>query len=373
MRAGASAGGSYETNPFLREGEGSEGAASAYVQLDPQLEMRDERMQLSLNGSTRLRKYTRRHGEDFMARLGVNARHRSTERLSLSLNANAMTSRSAAIDIAFSAPEVPTDDEVLPEFPEIDPSDAGRRGRSSALSGSFSANYALTPVSSLNGQISANLREFSRNGSDFRSFSAGVGYSRTLSEKMSLNADVRVEDVNYRQVTAADRTIIAPRAGLNWSLNANARLQVEVGADFTNSRGVNSEPSRTSLAGSVSFCDRQLGGSLCMFAQRSARPTGSARVSTVTSAGASYSAELSPYDRVSFSARYSTQNSGDEDVATGVSDSELLAVIATYSRQIADRASVFVSPSIAKTWSRDFDRDENLQIMVGIAITIGDR
>ena len=372
-RATVSAGASYGTNPFLSQvAEGS--AGSGYVELAPVLQMNSETLELALDGTFRYQRYTKRYNDDFMARVGASAKKRASERLVLSAQADALTSRSAVLDLVFAAPPGLPDDGGLPEPPVIDPGETGRDGRVSGFSGSFGGDYALTPVSSLFAEISSDFRYYKKEGRDYRFVALNLGYARTLSETLSVSANVGFSDAVYSGDVPGAR-IIAPAVGVTWKPGANTELSARIGADFTRKDvvpGLNR--STVTLAASFAFCDRQLGGSLCLSGKRSARPTGLDGVSVVTGASLGYTSELGPYDSLSAAINYSRLDQLRSDlVPDSLGDTDLLGGSVTYRRTIADRTSIFVTPAAAKRWKKTDKRDANLTITVGISVTVGGR
>lgn len=377
MRTGGSvsAGASYETNPFLRNGGSETDAVSLFVQVDPEVAIEDETGIVVLDGTLRYAYYPGRYGSDEMARIGLRATRRFSERFELDARGNVQTSRSAAQDALFGTPSILPPDGSFPEFPVIDVSVAGLRTRTTGLSGDVVGTYSLSPIDSVSVGLNTRLRYYDGDiGSDYGSVFGDVQYSRRLSEVMSLTAGINAGVANYFERQIGDAVLVTPTVGLDWSLSETARLQGRVGVSHARiDVGTGDRESDTYFAGSVSYCDRQFGGSLCLSASRSARPTGLSGVSAVTSFTLGYSRQLSEVDTISASIRYGRT---DQDSNTGFGEpgwrSELAGGSITYRRQINDRLSAFVTPTVTKVSSEAARRDANFGILAGLTMTFGD-
>ncbi len=373
--ADVSVGASYSSNPFLR-GDEDGGAASVYVQVDPELVREDETGWVRLDGTLRYNYYPDRYGSDETARIGLAAQRRFSERFQMQASGSVQTSRSAAQDTLFEAPSVLPPDGTFPEFPIIDVTVAGLRTRTTGLAAGVTGQYALSPVESISAGLNSRLRYYDGPvGFDYGSTFVDVQYNRRLSELMSLVVGVDAGVANYFDRQIGDAVLVTPTVGLNWTLSETAQLQTMIGVSHARiDLGPAGNQSDTYLAGSVSYCDRQLGGSLCLSASRSARPTGISGVSAVTSFNLGYSRRLSEFDSISASIRYgrTDQNS---NTGFGVSgwDSELIGGSATYRRQLTDRLSAFVTPTVSKVSSDTVQREANFGVMAGLTMRFGDR
>ena len=376
VRKGAtiSVGGSYATNPFLNDGDNN-GAASVFVEVAPVLTVTDEKSQLTLDGAVRYHYYPSRYGSDPSGRLGIRGQRRMSERFTLTGGAAAQTSRSAALDNLLNAPSVLTPEGTIPELPVYDLTVAGQRTRTTSVSAFAGGDYVLSPVDSLSGQVSARKTFYSGDvGTNYGEASVALSYGRRISETMTATAGVSFAKIDYADRVIGDAIIYGANAGIDWSLSETAKARARIGVSRARiDQGASGSRNSTFLTGLLGYCDRTLGGSVCVSASRSARPTGFNGVTAVSSLSLGYSRELNDISNLSASVRYA-RTDGNDDNGFGLPDwnSELLGVTATYSRRLNDRLRAFVSPSATKVTSSTFDRKPNFGIQAGVSLQIGD-
>lgn len=366
------AGGSYETNPFLENGEDT-GGFSTYVQVDPRITWEDETSVVSLNGGARYAYFPGQDRSNDSARLRLGGTTRASEKVDLNSFVLVQTSRSAGIDAILQDPSVLGDEGALPEIPIIDATIVGDRRRATTFGVGGGIDYRASPVSNVSIDLVSRLRRFDDSlGRDFSSVNGSVGYGRTLSETASINFGVGLGSVDYEGGTLGDATILSPSVGAVLQTSETGKLSISGGiSQVWLDGGLLDDESDTYLSGSVSYCDRAIGGSLCLTAGRSAQPTGTAGVSAVTSLGFGWSGQLSEEGTLSLSARYARADQSTL-LPDGLDNStDLVGVVASYRHRLNDRLSFVVSPSYSDSSSNFVSRDPNLGISAGITLTIG--
>ncbi|MGB3738071.1 MAG: hypothetical protein WA948_01835 [Pontixanthobacter sp.] len=375
-RVDISVGASVETDPFLEGDTVDNGstAGSIFLQVDPSITISDEVSVATIGGTLRYSYYPGRIGSNETVRLNGAVTRRLDERLNVSANVSAQTSRSAAQDVLFSEPSVLGPENSFPDPTIIDLTVAGLRTRSYAVNGGITGAYALTPTDSISLGVNSRAQFYDGEvGEDFVNNSAMLQYGRTLSETLSVNAQLSGSMVSYLDQQIGDGIILTPTVGAQWRLNETASVNGRLGVSVARiDLGPEGKDTRYYLAAEAAYCDRLLEGSLCLTAGRNARPTGFAGISAVTFVSAGYSRPLSDIETVAASVRYS-RNDQAIDVGFGLDDNttELFGASATYRRQISQRLSAFVTPNFSRIFDGPAGSRTNLSLRAGVTLTIG--
>lgn len=370
-----SAGASVSTNPFLYADSKTVGAGTLDVR--PMVVWENESGRTALDGNLRLVQYSSRYGNDFSGRVGVTSNQRLNERTTLRMASYYQTSRSVVQDGFFFPIEAPLDPGSMPDptIPPIDTSIAGLRTRRQHASASVDISHAIDERSSVDAGLSLDGAFVDRNvGFDYQDLSGHVGYQRQLSERTAVTASVSAGRVNYLGRKIGDSRIISPQIGLRQQINS--RVSLIAGAGISNVRmdvEGGRKVSRTSFSGNIGLCDQGLNRTMCLSAERSARPTALGGVSNVTAVAVTYNAQLSEKDHLAFSGRYGRT---DQGVAAGfplqTRVSDIVGASATYSRKMSDRVSLNVTPAYTKIYGdTQGRRDANYSLMVGVTVRFG--
>jgi hypothetical protein len=128
----------------------------------------------------------------------------------------------------------------------------------------------------------------------------------------------------------------------------------------------------TNWALSVDFCDMLARGTVCVTGSRGAQPTSQGGITMVNAVGVSYARTVGTAGHASLGATY--QKSGTSDTTTpllGRRESEVANLTGTYSHQIGQRLSAFVTPSFTSSEDEFAGKEENYQMLVGISYHFG--
>ena len=378
-RVDISVGASASTDPFLEgDRDGSDSAAgSIFLQVDPSITISDEVTVATVGGTLRYGYYPGRIGSDETVRLNGAVSRRIDERLNVSANVSVQTSRSAAQDVLFSEPSVLGPENSFPEPTIIDLTVAGLRTRSYGVNGGIMGAYALSPTDSVSLGVTSRARFYDGDvGQDFVLNSATAQYGRAVSETLNVSAALDVGMASYLDRALGDAIIVTPTVGARYRLNETASLDGRIGVSVARiDLGPEGKDTRYYLAANASYCDRLLEGSVCLSAQRNARPTGFAGISAVTAVSAGYSRPLSDTESLAASVRYSRN---DRSIDTGFggelddNTTELFGASGTYRRQIGERLSAFVTPNFSQIFDGPAGRHTNISVLAGVTVTIGD-
>lgn len=368
-----SIGGTVETDPFLVPGEDTM-AAGATLVVEPTVFVEEDTATLSLQGFLRLQQYTNRYGTDASAGLNAGGMTRLDERTSLSSSLGLSSSRSAARDFYLSGEDLldlPVD--TFPGLQIPDVTAAGRRSRVNAIRANSSLNHALSPLDSV--QLGLNVGYTDAEGGDNRVAGLQTAYRRQISERTSARGSVSLGHADYLDRIGGDGTFLTPMVGGEHQLSQNASLSAQVGATFTSiETSAGDRKKNVGLAASFDLCDRRQGRAVCASASRQAQPTAFGGLSTVSSLGISYGADLGERDRFSLAARYGRSKSILEDVLLQARDTTMYGLSSTYTRHMNDRLSAYISPSFTRVSSDDFGGGRsNFRAEAGIRLRIGAR
>ncbi|WP_162935658.1 hypothetical protein [Tsuneonella amylolytica] len=369
-----SVGGNYSSNPFL-DANGSTGSISVYAEVAPRIRLEDETSNLQLNGAVRYSTYLSRYKSDVTGRLGLTGDRRLSERLRLRAAATITTSRSAAQDVLLGEPSVLNPDNTFPDLPFVDTTVAGLRTRATSFGLGAGLEYALSPTDALGIGLDSTYRTYDGPaGINYRTTSANFQYGRRLNESLMLKTSVEAGLVDYENRTTGDSRIFSPSVGVDWGLSETAKLAAQAGFAVVNTDLIaGGSNTRTYLTARGSYCDRLLEGSLCLSAQRSARPTGFAGVSIVTGIDLGYSRKITESDSISGSVRYTwTDQTSANGFATEDWNSRFGGIAGTYSRAFSNSLRGFVTGSYSKVQSDTFSRKPNFSIGFGLTKKFGE-
>jgi hypothetical protein len=364
--------GSADTNPFLLPGEETD-SGTVTLTVDPAVFIEDDRATLAIEGRFRLEQYTTRYGTDLSASLNASGTSRLSERTTLSSRVGFRSSRSAARDAFLSNDgdlfELPVD-EFLPDLvPDV--TTAGRRTRLTAFEGAVSLAHALSPLDGIEFGVRASHVDTDAVG-DHRIAGFAGGYRRRVTERTWADATFDLGYADYLGRSNGDAIFLTQLVGAEHQVTQSTSVSAQAGATYTSIETLAGD-SRKNVAFAVSFdlCDRRARQTLCATASRKAHPTAFGGVSTVTSLGVSYGANLGEKDRISFAGRYGRSKSIVEEGFQD-QDSKVFTLSSTYSRDLNDRLSAFVAPSFSRVNSDHLlERRSNFRVEVGVRMRIG--
>jgi hypothetical protein len=265
---------------------------------------------------------------------------------------------------------------------EPDLIETGGQGRFNSFQVGTSVDHTISHRDSfsLGGSVTFASSEDAR-ASDYRSDRIVASYNRSLSGRTSLNAGViggradYDEEDNVGGLAAGDGTFMTPTLGMSHRLTEALTASISVGASFSSVEGPDGQKiKKVSPAGSVSLCQRQSRGRLCLTGSQSAEPTTFGGITTVSSGQVFYSRVIGLTDSLHASARYSRRGSNLLQAEEGTDTSySVFAVLAGYNRKIAERLYAFVTPSYARTHRKALNEPhENYQISLGVRYRFGD-
>lgn len=364
-----SAGGSVETNPYLVNGGGTDGALTLDVQPWLQL-LHDEVSTLDLSGNLSLRQYSRSaNGTDISGSASMDVSRRLSPNFRVNGSARYFTSRNG-INGGFAV--VRPDDPAPPPnvlLPDI--SLAGTRTRTQSLSGNLGFGARLSPFDNINLNVSATKStNDAAAGQDFTYLGGGVNYARTLSERLSATVSVTVNKSNYLRTRVGDGTVISPQAGIDARLGPKTTLSVSAGASFTSSEIGNGVTIKsTSISGQFRLCRLQERGSLCVVGAHSPQPTALGGVGSTTSVSVNYNKQMSAKDALSFNLGFNRSKNNTALIGPTQPQTYYNAE-ASWSRSFNPRFSAYLTPSYSRIsgFSRSYDA---FRLSAGLRYTFG--
>ncbi len=339
-----SAGGAYSTNPFLVRG-GGDGALSTELAITPQVSFVDERDQASLVAHYRRSDYlTRYNSAEAYGFSALGQRAMSTR-----LNLRANLSFESSIIGQSGLGVVGVVDPVLTPAPVVGTPDItliGLNQRQNSIFSSLGADYRLSARDSINGQVSLTRISYG-GGSNLallssRTTAASVGYSRSLSERVSIGVQGMGSWIDYDNPAYAGHTY-SPQATLNYQLSQQVNFSAGAGVVFVSSTTPRGTSTTTGFAGNFNGC-RSAGRSVqCVRASSDAQPTGLGDVSRRMAASVDYSYRLRESDFVRGSLEYSRLTTTSDNTLQAPR-TDYLTALGTYERSFTRR--VFAGASI---------------------------
>lgn len=317
----------YETNPFLREGEGG-GAAYGGFTIAPDLAITTSRSMTDLSATYYRQQYFDHYRHSDTLTGGVRRTDNLSPFLVSTVTFNYTTSNSyLAYDAA---------DPIL-----IDPLSVGQRTHSYIGTAGLQWQASARDVFNLSGDYthSSNGGETNIYSNSYSEYGGTFGYSRILDARTNLGAQVRYSQSDSR-VFPNSRSIepsITAKRQLNavWTVNGhlgvvNQRIDGPLGGSFT------------TVGFGLSLCANYPRSSVCLNADRGSEPSlySTARIQTTVGLTATHS--LDEHNRVSLSSFYS-QSDSRERLGPAIADSsKTFQVNADYDRDISRRLSAGV-------------------------------
>ncbi len=341
------------------------------VKIDPWIRIVGEQSGVELRGNFTVDRYAQDYGTDTTASVRLNAERRLSPYVGISGGASYQTSRAGIHDLLLSR-DTAADVVPPPTTPLPDVTFGGIRIRAETIDAHLGLDIKPSPHDQLHLNFGASRSRFdSINASNYDSYSAGLGYARTLSERTSATASIQISKSDYLNTRAGDGTIITHLVGIQRQFSQTLTLSASVGASFSRThRADGSLQNFTSLSGQLRLCNAGIRSTLCLSAARTAQPTAIGGIAAVSSVAFALDNQLGQRDRLSLTAQYSKN-----DRSTGVlgGGSQFYGASASVTHEFNRRFTAFITPSFSKTIDQVTPRKANYQMEVGLRFRFGAR
>lgn len=207
---------------------------------------------------------------------------------------------------------------------------------------------------------------------DYEAYSASVGYSRRLSDRLSVGLRGSGSSYNYRAANS-DSRVGSIEATASGRLSPVWTFDGSLGASFVSSDGPGSTR-RTSVSGSASFCRRGELSTLCIQGSRSVSPTGLQGTQYVTSAGFTWSKQIGERENLSLSGSYSKVGGDNSRLVTNglPLQTEYAQGVVGYDRQLRQRLRLVASANYRQLLNNAAGRPKDFGGQLGLSYRLGD-
>jgi len=380
LSADVSATAAYSNNPFSVAGTDT-GSPLLTLDFSPRFQILTQRSTITVSANANLQQYLRRYGRNDSYSGAVDYVLRPSERIT----ARARLDLSSSVLGAFNGyrPAVGTADgsalpgATTPATPFVPVTDIGLFGLRSRqnlarLSGDISFGLSSRDSLTASGYAEAARYNTVPQFGDYDAYSASLGYTRQVSDRISIGLRASASSFNYKSPNSNSRVFpievtISGRLSERWSVDG------AIGATFVDNNAVGST-SKTSLSGNVNLCRRSDLSSLCIQAARQASPTGLVGTQYVTSAGLNWTTRLSEKANLSFSGNYSKVGTDSVRLLPGniPLQNEFAQAVASYDRRISERLRLIVSASYRALLNANAGRPKDFGGQIGISYRLGD-
>jgi hypothetical protein len=373
----ASASMSVATNPFQQTGS-TPLALSPTLQLHPTWTSERPLTTLRVEGDVQATFYNRGYGTNGSASLQGAGTHKLSEYTTL----NASLGYLNTIVGTFTGGQVPVGPLVpigadLPVFVN-DPALGAIGRRRQSYQGAADIVSMLSPRDQIDVGVAVSANRFGGLAfSDFNYVAPSASYSRTLSEKFTVGADLTVGVTDYLGSAAGDATIFQPSLIATRVLNERWTLKGTLGAaivDLTEAPG--RKRTSTTFNGTANLCRRDTRWTACLDLARQTVPSAFQGVRTTTSGAATLGYRRNATDDLSVVAGYSHAGDPIQTIVPGQQfDGSLDFANANviYSHRFRPMLSGFVNLGYAKTFGDDLKRDANLTASAGVTYRFNGR
>ena len=364
----ASAGIDASTNPFLLNG-GDTSAASAFVQLAPQFSISDEVSKVTVDGALRYNRYSRLYDGDLSGSANVQAERSLSPLTTLRARASARVSRNSAQDFLV-GPSLGQPDQGVPVLlPDV--TFAGVRSRTTIFDASVGLEHQLNARDRFNAAVATASTQFSAPGQrDYRYVTGDIGINRTLSERTSAFAALRVGYSDFLAGKLDDGVVFEPTVGIRSQLNPRLSLDAGLGVSLSRINALGGrKDSRLGPAGRIALCETNAASRNCLRLSRASQPTATNGLTTVSTASVTRSQTLGQFDQLVFNANY-TRSSQSRTAGTGRS-SDFLGGSVSYEHRFEQRFSLTVSPSYSRLVDSISRQRSDIAVQVGIRYRFG--
>jgi hypothetical protein len=236
-------------------------------------------------------------------------------------------------------------------------------GANGSISRSLSArdNVGVNAGFSGNRNTATTLREFN-------SYHAGLSYSRTLNQRLSLGVTGTASKTNYLRTNLGDATSFSPQATVNYRINAAWTLNAAAGMSFQRFDSPIGKSSTSGFQGSTTLCRKGDRSNFCALAQYGFAPSTFNGVARTLSGGVNYQYKLSPRTSLSAFASYSRSKSGIGVIGSNV---EYGSVGVGANRTLSRRLTAFASTNYGKNWGGVLRRPSTFMADIGLRLALG--
>lgn len=367
-----SAGATYATNPFLIR-DGGDGAVSTELAITPQLSFVDERSEASLLARYRRSDYLTRYNSAEAYGFTAVARRAMSSRLNLNANVSydsSIIGQSGLGIVGVVNPNpIPGPDLGTPDITLI-----GLNQRQNSIAAALGGSYRLTSRDTVNAQVSVNRVSYGGDGNGLllssRTTGATVGYSRSLSERLSVGAQGSGSWIDYDNPGFAGHTY-SPQGTLSYQLSPQVNFSLGAGAVFVSSTTPRGTATTTGFSGNFTGC-RNAGRSVqCLRGYSDAQPTGLGDVSRRLGAAFDYSYQLREFDFVRATLEYSRLTT-TSDVSVQAPRTDFLNAMATYERGLSRRLFAGASVGYRQTSATGFGSPHDVTFRLFLRTRLGD-
>lgn len=356
----------YSSNPFSGTG-GDRGSGYAVLDVSPRLQLLMPQDTLTLSGTGSFQKYFRRYSDSDSYRVSADYAGKPSARLS----AHARVDISSSIIGAFDTVNNGFFDPITGVPAPTDFGLFGSRDRRRGVyaTGDFSA--ALSARDSITASSFYEVGRYDRFAaiSNYDGFGGTLGYNRQLNS--TLRAGLRGSVSRYTYPGARGNTdVVSINATGSGKINEYWTVDGAIGASFVNS-STRASTGKASLSGNVNLCRQGVNTNFCFNASRSVRPTGYNGSQYVTSVGASWSAKVSQFDTVSWSASYNKENGSRSLLFPGI-ESEYYSANANYARRLSERLRLTATASYRDISNANFNRKADIGGRLSLSYHFGD-
>lgn len=378
----------YSNNPFSVTGTNT-GSPLLTIDVAPRYQILTERSTVTLSADANLQQYFRRYGRNDSYSGAVDYAVRPSERTTahtrLDLSSSVLgafsgyrpafgTGTTVTETLPGTTPSIVPLPVATPLVPVTDIGLFGLRNRRNLvrLSGDMSLGLSLRDSLTVSGYAEATRYNSLPQFGNYDAYSASLGYSRQISDRMTVGLRGSASSFNYKADNSSSR-VFPIEATVSGRLSERWNIDGALGATFVDNNAVGST-SRTSLSGSINLCRRGELTSTCIQAARQASPTGLVGTQYVTSAGLNWSKRLSELANLSFSANYSKVGGDSVRLRPGnlPIQTEFAQAVVSYDRRISERLRLVTSANYRQLLNGNAGRPKDFGGQVGLSYRIGD-
>ena len=368
-----SLGAGWSSNPYLQNGQSSS-ALSGSVTVVPHLTLTEDVTTFDLRGLARIEEFDEDIRTNTSYGIDGSVTHSLSERTELRARAGFRGSIVGVNDGFFNPGDV-IDENFLPPVAD----DIGLNGtnqRRTTYQGGVGISHSLSEVDNISLDLSATAVRFGDTivQDEYNFFSQSVGYSRVLSETTAIGATLGLSQINYLNQSQGDADIISPAITLEQQIGPDLVFSGSAGVSFARvDNGPLGKTNSTDFSGAFSLCREGETSNFCLRGSRATLPSAFDGVRSQTTVGLGFSRKLSRRNDLSLNASYSRSSDpvlGPTQVATETL--EYVRGSATFNHRFQDRISGFVSVGYSDSYQRNFSREANMQVGIGITIRFGD-
>ena len=360
------------SNPYFLDGSDTEAGALS-LSLRPYISITEENTTVTVDGTLSIERFFDNYGTDEFADVGASIEHRANERTTFTAAVGYQSSDSAARHFYGGAHLGGLEPGEFPDSSVVDPTLGNISGQTSRLDVTLGLQQAISSNAKIGLTAGIGLtRVEERNGSDYRDSRTSLSYSKQLNERTALLLSADVGYADYFGRRAGDGLFTTTLAGVDHKFSESMYGSLQVGFSYAAVNTLLGDREEViNWAASADICDMLARGTLCVSGSRSAQPTSLGGVTMVSSLGVSYARSIGAAGNISLGAGYSKTGMSDSPILLGRRESEMANVSGTYSHEIGERLSAFITPSLTSIDDEFAEKEENYQVLVGISYHFG--